>query len=51
MVFRSDPVRPLAKIVIEADDQVQLDQILMALHRAVSYYQSPVRERASARSR
>jgi hypothetical protein len=48
MAFRSDPVRPLAKVVIEADDQVQLDQILMALHRAVSYYQTPVREHAPA---
>jgi hypothetical protein len=51
MAFRSDPVRPLAKIVIEADDQVQLDQILMALNRAVSYYQQPVREYASAAKR
>jgi transposase-like protein len=51
MAFRNDPIRPVAKVVIQADDQVQLDQILMALHRAVSYYQQPSRERATAGSR
>lgn len=48
MAYRNDPVRPLAKVVIEADDQVQLDQILLALHRAISYYKQPVRERTEA---
>ncbi len=39
IAFRSDPVRPVAKIVVQADDHVQLDKILVALHRAVSAYQ------------
>lgn len=48
MAFRSDPVRPTAKVVIQADDHVQLDKILMALHLAVSSYQQPTSERATA---
>ena len=48
IAFRSDPVRPMAKVVIQADDHVQLDKILMALHLAVSSYQQPARERATA---
>ncbi len=48
LAFRNDPVKPMAKVVIQADDQVQLDQILLALHRAVSYYQQPARERSTA---
>lgn len=51
VAYRSDAVRPIAKVVIEADDHVQLDQILMALNRAVSYYQQPSREKASSSSR
>ncbi len=51
MAFRNDPVRPLAKVVIQADDQVQLDQILMALHRAVSHYAQPAREYSSSGTR
>ncbi len=48
MAFRGDPVRPMAKVVIEADDHVQLDRILLALHHAVSAYQSSPRSRATA---
>ncbi len=48
MAYRSDQVRPTAKIVIKAEDHVQLDQILMALNRAVSYYQQPAREHSTA---
>lgn len=51
MAFRSDPVRPLAKVVIQADDHVQLDKILMALHVAVSSYQQPTGQRAAAGTR
>ena len=51
MAFRSDPVRPLAKVVIQADDYLQLDQILIVLHRAVSSYQRPAAERATAGTR
>ena len=51
MAFRNDPVRPLAKVVIQADDQLQLDHILMALHRAVTYYQQPAREYTAANAR
>ncbi len=39
MAFKRQTERPTAKVVIEADDDVQLDQILSALHRAVSSYQ------------
>ncbi len=48
MAFRSDPVRPMAKVVIQADDHVQLDKILVALHLAVSSYQQPTTKRATA---
>jgi hypothetical protein len=39
MAFRRDETRPMAKVVIQADDQAQLDRILLALHSAVSSYQ------------
>ncbi len=48
MAFRSDPVRPMAQVVIQADDHVQLDNILVALHLAVSSYQQPTTKRATA---
>lgn len=51
MAFRSDPARPMAKVVIQADDHVQLDKILMALHLAVSSYQQTTSERAPAVAR
>jgi hypothetical protein len=35
MACRKHPERPLAKVVIEADSHEQLDQILLALGRAV----------------
>ena len=50
MAYRNDRIRPTAKIVIQADDHVQLDQILLALNRAVSYYQQSAKEKASAGS-
>jgi hypothetical protein len=49
MAYRNHPIRPVAKVVIQADDQVQLENILLALDRAVSYYQKPNRERTTAR--
>ena len=51
MAYRNDRIRPTAKVVIQADDHVQLDQILLALNRAVSYYQQPAREGAPAGSK
>lgn len=51
MAYRSDPIRPTAKIVLEADDYAQMDAILLALNRAVSLYQQPARERETAGAR
>ena len=48
MVFRSDPIRPTAKIVLQADDYAQMDAILLALNRAVSLYQRPAQQRETA---
>jgi hypothetical protein len=39
MAFRKHPEKPIAKIVVEADNHAQLDRILLALNRAVSSYQ------------
>jgi hypothetical protein len=50
MAFRRDAVKPTAKVIIQADDTVQLDQILIALHRAVSSCQQPAREQSGANS-
>jgi hypothetical protein len=44
MAYRSDPVRPRAKIVLEADSHDQMNEILLALNRAVSSYQ-PAKQR------
>jgi len=49
MAYRRDPIRPTAKVVIQAEDQVQLENILLSLDRAVSYYQQPKRQRTNAR--
>ncbi len=46
MAIRCVPAKPMAQVVIEADDQVQLDQILLAVHRAVSMYRAPAHRRA-----
>ena len=48
MAYRNNPVRPVAKVVIQADDQAQLENILLALDRAVSHYQQPVKEHTTA---
>ena len=48
---RSDPVRPTAKIVLEADSHDQMNAILLALSRAVSSYEQPVKQHAEARAR
>ena len=39
MAFRTDSVKPHAKVVISADTHEQLNHILLALDRAVSSYQ------------
>jgi hypothetical protein len=40
MALRRDTARPTAQVVIQADDHVQLDRILLALHSAVTSYQN-----------
>jgi len=35
MAYRTDPIRPAAKIVLQTDTQSQMDEILLALSRAV----------------
>ena len=49
MAFRTDPVRPYAKIVVEADTHSQLDSILLALRRAVSSSQAAPEEHPVAK--
>ena len=49
MLYRRDPIRPMAKVVIQAYDPLQLENILLALDRAVSYYQQPVRRGTTTR--
>ena len=43
IAYRTDPVRPTAKIVLQAETQAQMDEILLALNRAVQQYSQPVR--------
>jgi hypothetical protein len=40
MALRRHAARPTAQVVIQADDHVQLDRILLALHSAVTSYQN-----------
>jgi len=42
--YRTDLMRPVAKIVVHADSHEQLDSILLALSRAVSAEQREARE-------
>ena len=51
MAYRSDPIRPTAKIVLQADDHAQMNQILLALNRVVSSYQQPVKTHAGMGAR
>lgn len=46
MRFRSDAVKPQAKVVIAADSHEQLNDILLALDRAVNFYQRQSQETA-----
>ena len=39
MAFRTDSVKPHAKVVISADSHEQLNHILLVLDRAVTSYQ------------
>lgn len=39
MAFLADAVKPQAKVVIAADSHEQLNEILLALDRAVSFHQ------------
>jgi hypothetical protein len=41
--YRADPIRPMAKIVLETDSHEQLDSILLALSRAISAEQQAVK--------
>ena len=50
MAFRKHPEKPIAKIVVEADDHDQLNRILLALNRAVSSYQTQSSETAREKS-
>jgi ribosomal protein L44E len=47
MAYRGDPQRPIAKIVIQADSHAQMDEILLALNRAVVSRQQPVKQHAA----
>jgi hypothetical protein len=51
MAYRSDPVRPTAKIVLQADSHVQMNEILLALNRVVSLYQQPGKQRETTYAR
>lgn len=39
LAFRSEALRPIAKIVIEAENHAQLDKILLALDQAILSFQ------------
>jgi hypothetical protein len=39
MVYRNHSTKPVAKVLIETDDHGQLDQILLALSKAVSSFE------------
>lgn len=51
MAYRSDPIRPTARIVLQTDDHAQMNQILLALNRVVSSYQQPVKTHAGMGAR
>ncbi|MBV8072988.1 MAG: hypothetical protein JO270_24015 [Acidobacteriaceae bacterium] len=44
MAYRSQATQPIAKIVVRAETHAQLNQILLALQRAVASYDRPVRQ-------
>jgi hypothetical protein len=47
VAYRTEPVRPYAKIVLEADTHEQMDAILMALDRAVSMHRGAGKEHSA----
>jgi hypothetical protein len=50
MAYRNDPVRPVAKIVLQADSHAQMNEILLALNRAVSFYRQPAKQHETAQA-
>jgi hypothetical protein len=48
MAYRTDPVRPTAKIVLQTDTYWQMNEILLALNRAVEYYKQPIEQHANS---
>lgn len=50
MAYRSDPVHPVAKIVLQADNHAQMNEILLALNRAVSFYRQPAKQRETVKA-
>jgi hypothetical protein len=51
MAYRADAVRPIAKIVLQADNHAQMNEILLALNRSVACYQHAANQHAGAQTR
>jgi hypothetical protein len=44
MAYRADTARPIAKIVLQADNHAQMHDTLLAIGRAVAHYDRPFKE-------
>jgi len=51
MAYRADTERPVAKIVLRADTHAQMDEILLAMGRAVARYERPVRQYSATQAK
>lgn len=47
MAYRADTERPVAKIVLRADTHAQMDEMLLAIGRAIAGYERPVRQHSA----
>ena len=51
MAYKKDEVRPLAKIVVEAENEAQMEAILLSLSKAVSLHAGRAKEYSGSRPR
>ena len=51
MAYRADTARPIAQIVLQADNHAQMHEMLLAIGRAVARYERPVKQYSASEAK
>lgn len=51
IAYCADAVRPIAKILLEAENHAQMNEILLVLNRSVASYQHTAKQYAAGQTR